>query len=72
MIDRNQFSADQVKSMMQVFSFENARLELAKYAYRNTMDQRNYFVVYDALSYSSSKEQLAEYLRREWGANRGR
>lgn len=72
MIDRNQFSADQVKSMMQVFSFENARLELAKYAYRNTMDQRNYFVVYDALTYSSSKEQLAEYLRREWGANRGR
>jgi Domain of unknown function (DUF4476) len=72
MIDRNQFSSDQVKYMMQLFSFENARLELAKYAYRNTTDQRNYFVVYDALSYSSSKEQLANYLKHEWDANRGR
>ena len=72
LIDRNQFSSDQVKSMMQLFSFENARLELAKYAYRNTTDQRNYFVVYDALSYSSSKEQLANYLQHEWNADRGR
>lgn len=72
MIDRNQFSSDQVKAMMQLFSFENARLELAKYAYRNTIDQRNYFVVYDALSYNSSKEQLANYLKHEWDANRGR
>ena len=64
LIDRNQFTSDQVKYMMQLFSFENARLELAKYAYRNTTDQRNYFVVYDALSYSNSKEQLADYIRR--------
>ncbi len=72
MIDRNGFSSDQVKYMMQLFSFENARLDLAKYAYSHTTDQRNYFVVYDALSYSSSKEQLANYLKREWGANKGR
>jgi hypothetical protein len=72
LIDRNQFTSDQVKYMMQLFSFENARLELAKYAYRNTTDQRNYFVVYDALSYSNSKEQLAEYIKREWDANKGR
>ena len=72
MIDRNQFLSDQVKHMMQLFSFENARLDLAKYAYGNTSDQRNYFVVYDALSYSSSKEQLAQYLKHEWGANKGR
>ena len=63
-IDRNNFTSDQVKYMMQLFSFENNRLEVAKSAYRNTTDQRNYFVVYDALSYSSSKEQLADYIRR--------
>ena len=63
-IDRNHFTSDQVKYMMQLFSFENNRLEIAKYAYRYTTDQRNYFVVYDALSYSNSKEQLADYIRR--------
>lgn len=63
-IERNYFSAEQVKYMMQLFSFENNKLELAKIAYRNTTDQRNYFVVYDVLTYSSSKEQLAEYIRR--------
>ena len=64
MVERDYFTAEQVKYLMQLFSFENNKLELAKYAYRNTTDQRNYFVVYDALSYSSSKEQLAEYIRR--------
>ena len=63
-IDRNHFTSDQVKYMMQLFSSENSRLEIAKYAYRYTTDQRNYYVVYDALSYSNSKEQLADYIRR--------
>ncbi|MBC7827915.1 MAG: DUF4476 domain-containing protein [Chitinophagaceae bacterium] len=64
MAERNYFSAEQVKYMMQLFSFENNKLELAKFAYRNTIDQKNYFVVYDALTYSSSKEQLADFIRR--------
>src|SRR4030095_14311346 len=63
MIDRNYFTSDQVKYMLQLFSSESNKLELAKYAYRNTSDQKNYFVVYDALSFSSSKEQLADYIR---------
>lgn len=63
-IDRNYFSTEQVKYMLQLFSFENNKLDLAKYAYRNTTDQRNYFAVYDVLSYSNSKEQLADYIRR--------
>jgi len=63
-VDRNYFTTEQVKYMLQLFSFEINKLELAKYAYRNTTDQRNYFVVYDSFAYSSSKEQLAEYIRR--------
>lgn len=64
-IGRNYFTSDQVKYMMQLFSFDNNRLEIAKSAYRYTTDQRNYFVVYDALAYSNSKEQLADFIRRE-------
>lgn len=64
-IDRNYFTAEQVKQMMHLFAFENYRLDIAKQAYHNTADQRNYFVVYDALNYSSSKEQLANFIRRQ-------
>ena len=63
-MDRNYFTSEQVKYLMQLFSYENYKLDLAKHAYRFTTDQRNYFVVYDALSYSSSKEQLADHIRR--------
>jgi len=62
-IGRNYFATEQVKQMIQLFAFESNKLEIAKYAYGNTSDQRNYFVVYDVLSYSSSKEELAEYIR---------
>lgn len=65
-ISRNYFTSEQVKYMMQLFSFDNNRLEIAKSAYRYTTDQRNYFVVYDALSYSHSKQQLADFIRREF------
>jgi hypothetical protein len=63
-VDRNYFTTQQVKYILQLFPFEHHKLELAKYAYRNTTDQRNYFSVYDVFSYSRSKEELADYIRR--------
>ena len=63
-IDRNYFTTAQVKYMLQLFSFEHHKLDLAKYAYSNTTDQRNYFSIYDVFTYNNSKEQLADYIRR--------
>jgi hypothetical protein len=62
-ITTNYFSAEQVKEMLQLFSFENNKLELAKLAYDKTVDQRNYFVVNDVFSFNSSKDELARYIR---------
>ncbi|HYE54551.1 MAG TPA: DUF4476 domain-containing protein [Chitinophagaceae bacterium] len=62
MIDRNGFESAQVKEMLQLFSFESNRLELAKHAYRNTVDKRNFFVVNDVFSFNSSKDELARYI----------
>ena len=62
-IDQNNFSTSQVRELMLLFSFENNRLEIAKYAYRKTVDKRNYFQVNDALSFSASKDELARYIR---------
>ena len=62
MLGGNNFETSQVREMLQMFSFESNRLELAKYAYRNTSDKKNYYSVYDVFSFSSSKEELSRYI----------
>ena len=61
MIDRNSFETSQVREVLQLFSFESNRLDLAKYAYRNTVDKQNYHGLYDVFSFSSSRDELARY-----------
>jgi hypothetical protein len=62
-IDRNYFTSRQVKEMILLFTFENNRLEIAKYAYGRTVDKGNYFVVNDAFTFNSNKDELARYIR---------
>ena len=62
-IDKNLFSTMQVRELMSLFSFEKNKLEVAKYAYRRTVDKHNYYQVNDQLVFSSSKEELARFLR---------
>jgi hypothetical protein len=57
-IDKNYFTSRQVKDLMLLFTFENNRLDIAKYAYSKTVDKGNYFIVNDALSSTSKKEEL--------------
>jgi hypothetical protein len=62
-IDGSNFTTQQVKDLMFLFTFENNRLELAKYAYRKTVDKQNYYQLNDALTFSSSKDELARFIR---------
>lgn len=62
-VDRNYFTTGQVKQLLLIFSFDNNRLDLAKYAYRNTLDRENYFQLYDVLTFSRSKEELSAYIK---------
>ncbi len=62
-IDRNYFFSSQVKEMLLLFSYENSRLDLAKYGYDRTTDKNNYFIINDVFSYSSSKDELARFIR---------
>jgi hypothetical protein len=57
-------SADQVRRIMGLFTFESSKLEFAKWAYRNTWDPQNYYVVNDAFTFSSSIRDLDEFIRR--------
>lgn len=59
----NYLSSAQVKELTMLFSFDDAKLEFAKYAYSKTVDRGSFFMVYDAFSFSSSKERLADYIR---------
>ena len=62
-IDQNYFTVDQVKQLVQIFSTDSYKLDLAKYAYKNTVNRQDYFMLYEAFTFSSSKEDLANYIR---------
>lgn len=63
-ISMNYFTSDQVSQLISLFTFENNKLDLAKMAYAKTVDQRNFYLqVSDELSFSSSKDELARFIR---------
>lgn len=61
--NRNYFTTAQVRQVLQLFSSENDKLELAKQAYRNTVDQRYYYQLYNVFSFQSTKDELERYIR---------
>lgn len=48
---------------MLLFSFEDTRLDLAKYAYGYTFDIGNYYQINDAFTFSSSIDELNSYIQ---------
>ncbi|MFY7839020.1 MAG: DUF4476 domain-containing protein, partial [Lacibacter sp.] len=61
-LQNNMVSAQQVKELAQLMSFEKNKLELAKFAYRFTTDRSNYFIVNDVFSFGTSKTELTRYI----------
>lgn len=61
-IDKNFFSAEQVKELLKFFTFEDSKLELAKYSYKKVCDKNNFFKVYDAFDIESSISELKNYI----------
>ncbi|MBL7963187.1 MAG: DUF4476 domain-containing protein [Flavobacteriales bacterium] len=57
------FTADQVKGIMQLFGFEDSKLDFAKFAYDRTYDIGNYYKVNDAFGFESSIEELDTYIK---------
>lgn len=58
----NCLSADQVKTVMQKFTFEESRLNYAKFAYDYCLDQPSYYKVNDAFEFELSIDDLNEFL----------
>ncbi len=55
-------SAEQVKELMGLFTYEESKLEYAKYAYDFTFDRDNYYLVNDAFTFESSIDDLNQYI----------
>ena len=60
-INSNCLLSGQVKEIMLLFSFEDTRLDFAKYAYGYTYDLGNYYIVNDAFTFESSIDELNQY-----------
>lgn len=57
------FTVAQIKEILGLFSFESSKLEVAKYAYDFCIDKSNYYQVNDVFSFSSSKDDLSNYVQ---------
>ncbi len=56
-------SSQQTKDMLNLFSFENDKLEFAKFTYKYCNDKKNYSVVVSFFTSQASKNELNEYVR---------
>ncbi len=61
-IQANGTSTHQVVELMEMLNFESSKLELAKYAYSYSIDKNNYYLVNDGFTFSSSIDDLNEYI----------
>ena len=55
-------SAEQVREICRLFTFDSDRLTFAKYAYDHCYDRRNYFKVNEVFTFSSSVSELNRYI----------
>jgi hypothetical protein len=58
-------TAVQVRDIIKEFTYEDSRLQFAKYAYAATRDKSNYNLVNDGFTYSSSADELKEFISQQ-------
>lgn len=58
----NCLNVNQIREIMDLFSFDDDRLEYAKFAYDFCVDKRNYFQLSDGFKFSGSSDSLNDFL----------
>jgi hypothetical protein len=61
-VKSNCMTVDQLVDLLNEFSFDDGKLDAAKFAYDYIYDVENYFKVFDVFSFSISGEELEEYI----------
>ncbi|MGB0422814.1 MAG: DUF4476 domain-containing protein [Flavobacteriales bacterium] len=55
-------TAVQVKEIMELFTYEESKLDFAMFAYDHTFDQDNYYMVNDAFDFELTIDELNEFI----------
>lgn len=63
--DDEHLSTSQVIEVVKLFSFDDSKVNFAKWAYKITTDKKNYYKVEDAMSFDSYKTELREYVKKQ-------
>lgn len=64
-VSANCVSTSQVRQLMDLFTFEDNKLEITKYCYDYTIDKNNYFKVNDGFGFESSVDTLNDYISKK-------
>lgn len=59
----NCLNATQISSICKEFGFEETKLDFAKFAYDHCSEKKNYFKVNNVFNFSSSTDELNEYIQ---------
>lgn len=57
------FTVKQIKELIGLFSFDDNKLDIAKFCYDYCTDKSNYYQVNDVFSFTSSKDELTNYIQ---------
>jgi hypothetical protein len=61
-VSANCLTATQIAEICQIFGFEQTKLDFAKFAYNNCTEPNNYFKVNNVFGFSTSVDELTEYI----------
>jgi hypothetical protein len=64
-VSANCVSTAQVRQLMDLFTFEENKLEITKYCYDYTTDRNNYFKVNDGFGFEASVDTLNDYISKK-------
>ena len=56
------FKAIQIYELVKTLSFDRGKVQLAKELYSKCVDKQNFYQVFEALSFDSSKRELNDYI----------
>jgi len=62
-MDDNYLTAEQVKELARFFSFDDNRIDFARYAYGKTIDKNNFNVVCNSFSSNDGRNQVMSFIK---------
>lgn len=61
-LDSHYFTTNQINTILEEFSFEGTKLELAKHAHSRVLDPENYSIIVDSFTFGANKKELRLFI----------